>query len=262
MSIIQRASLALVVSVTFAPINLHAQQEKKSANDQDDIPSAFSRARWSVHLDAGSNKHGRFILQNVALGGGGTGQRQLRADQGYSLGIGGGVDFLGQTGLRFGYSYGASDLRFRTDIGDGSELLDDDDVGQMQTHTGSIEVIRYMLRSTASVTPYGGAGFVATWYVLDPESPLVGSGDTQFRMGAVASLGVKARLSNHVDLRFDWSSASIRSPFTGNKSYRVATGTTIDEPTRVNNSSIRIIGVYNFTKSTSAYASERRSRRH
>lgn len=257
-------SLAYVLlSLSMVPTNLLAQRRKEVAEDfVKDVLSSVFGPNWNLSLHAGNNSHGRFLLQRVTLAGGAGGERVVRSHQGYTIGAGAGVDILLRTGVRLGYTYGSTDMVFRTDVGNGSDVFDVDDIGELQSHSVSIELLRYMLPSTASVTPYASAGFIGTWYSLESALPSVDDTEaTQFRMGALAALGLKVELSDRFDIRFEGTSASMRNPFTGRDSYRIQTGTTIDEPTRVNRSSIRFLVVYNFGKPDADLTNARRAAR-
>ncbi|HSL69601.1 MAG TPA: outer membrane beta-barrel protein [Longimicrobiales bacterium] len=229
------------------PMNSQAQER-----DEDSIQLG---SNWNLFLHGGLTTHGRFALQRPGIGG----ERALRTEDGFNIGGGVGVNIMSRMGLRLSYTAGSSDLVFRTDNGDESENLDLDNVGTLQSHVAAIEIVRYVLRSSATINPYGSAGFVGTWWVLDEESQFVApaGGDTQFRLGAIASLGLQARLTDDLDLRVEAASGSIRNPFTGRDSFRALGGTTIEEPTRVNKTDFRLVGVYNFGRSARDRAANR-----
>jgi opacity protein-like surface antigen len=254
----------LVCFLALAPSATQAQRprQRAAADDLVDELKPFLGANWNFSVNAGNNNHGRFILQRFAVAGDASAERSLRAENGFSIGVAAGVDLLLRAGVRLGYTYGSSDLVFRTDIGNGSEILDDDDVTELESHTVSIEMMRYVLPSTSTVTPYATAGFVGTWYLIDSASDVVDDeAGTQFRTGALAVLGLKVEFNDHFDIRFEGTSASIRNPFTGSDSYRVPLGVTVDEPTRVSRSNLRFVATYNFGKPQLSSHSSRSTRR-
>jgi hypothetical protein len=85
--------------------------------------------------------------------------------------------------------------------------------------------------------------------VLDDKTDLIqpSGGSTQFRWGALVSFGVQFKLNDKFGARLEAASQSIHSPFTGEHSF-TASGPTIDELTRVNQTDYRIVGVYHFGK--------------
>jgi opacity protein-like surface antigen len=255
-------AIAVLCCVLLAPEIADAQRPRESAEDLKDVLSPFLGPNWNLSVSFGTNNHGRFILQRAAVPGGGTAERVLRAQNGYAVGFGAGVDILLRAGVRLGYTYGTSDFVFRTDAGDGSEILDVDELSELTSHTLSIELLRYMLPSTATITPYASAGFVANWYSVEEGSVLIANGDnSQFRTGALAGLGLKVEFNDHFDLRIEGLSASVRNPFTGRDSYHIPTGATVDEPTRVTKTTFRAAAVYNFGKPEIGSSKARRARR-
>jgi hypothetical protein len=255
-----RSLAGVLLSVSLLPTSLLAQRGRSADENAHDVLSSVFGPNWNLSVHAGSNNHGRFLLQRATLAGGAGGERVLRSHEGFTVGLGAGVDILLHTGVRFGYTYGSTDLVFRTDVGNGSEVLDVDDVGKLESHSVSVELLRYMLPSTASVTPYATVGFVGTWFSLNGELASVDDTEaTQFRTGALAALGLKVELSERFDLRFEAGSGSTRNPFTGRDSYRVQSGTTIEEPTRVSRSSIRFVALYNLGKPDRDLRSARRA---
>ena len=81
----------------------------------------------------------------------------------------------------------------------------------------------------------------------------------QFRTGALATLGLKLELSDQFDIRLEAATASIRNPFSGPDSYRIPTGVTIDEPTRVNRSNLRAAVTYSFGRPQPKTSTARRA---
>ena len=264
MSVRQISTVMIAGLLALLPTVTQAQRprDRNTAEELAEDLKPFLGANWNFSIHAGNNNHGRFLLQRVPVTGDPAAERSLRAENGYTLGAAVGADIMLRAGVRLGYTYGSSDLVFETDIGNGSEVLDDDDVSGLETHTVAIELMRYLLPSTASVTPYASAGFVGTWYVIEAESDFVeDEAGTQFRTGALAVLGLKVEFNDHFDVRFEGTSGSIRNPFTGSDSYRIPVGETVDEPTRVSRSNLRIVATYNFGKPELSSHSSRSTRR-
>ena len=247
-----RTLYSSLLLLAIAATNLEAQNGKgdtKPENTEDfmqDVIGALFHTSWNVYVNGGAATHGRYLLQRMA--GPTTGERSLRSDDATTFGIGAGVDFLLRSAFRMSYTYSSSDLMFRTDDGDGSETLDIEETGSLQRHVAAIEVVRYMFPARSTVTPYGSAGLVGTWWMLDQTSPLIApeGGSTQFRLGALATFGLQVQLASHMGARFEVASTSVRNPFTGNESYRAQDGVTIDEPTRVSQTDFRLGFVYYF----------------
>ena len=255
-----RSLAGMLLTVSVLPTSLLAQRGRAADENAHDVVSSLFGPNWNLWLHAGSNSHGRFLLQRVTVAGGGGLERVLRSHDGFAVGVGAGVDIMLHTGVRFGYTYGSTDMVFRTDVGNGSEILDADDVGELESHSVSIELLRSMFPSTSTVSPYATVGFVATWYSLDSGLASIDDAEaTQFRTGALAAIGLKVELSERFDLRFEAGSGSTRNPFTGRDSYRVQNGTTIEEPTRVSRSSIRFIAQYKLSKPDRDLRSARRA---
>lgn len=224
-----------------------AENRKEETEDfVQDVIGALFRSTWNVYLHGGAATHGRYLLQRMAVPV--SGERSLRSEDAFTIGLGAGVDFMLRSAFRMSYTYSSSDLMFRTDDGDGSEQLDIENTGTLQRHVAAVEVVRYMFPGRSAVTPYGSAGLVGAWWVLDQESALIApeGGSTQFRIGALATFGLQVQLSGHTGARFEVATSSIRNPFTGNESYRAQGGVTIDEPTRVSQTDFRLGAVYYF----------------
>jgi opacity protein-like surface antigen len=235
-----------IASFAVAPTTARAQ----NGNDNDEtirnLFSALFGPNWNVFAHGGASTNGRFLLQGPVAPSGG--QRALRADNSFNVGAGAGVDLLPRVGVRLSYTYTDSDLSYRTDDGDGSEVLDVDDTGALRSHIAAIEIIRYMFPARNTVTPYASAGVLGTWWVLDEESLLVtaAGGSTQFRFGALASFGVQFNIGGGVHGRLEVASQSVRNPFTGDQSFLAAGATTIDEPGRVTKTDFRLVLVHRF----------------
>lgn len=206
---------------------------------------------WNVFLHIGGAQSGRFLLQRTTVSGGGTAERELRGDGSGEYGGSIGFDFMKHVGMRLGYSYSSMDLQFRTDNGDGSTLLDADSIGKIRSHVASLEVMRYMVHAFAGLSPYATAGVAGAWWSLDTPSNIIASGtnSTEFRVGPIVMVGVQWNVTTHFGARVEFGSASVNNPFTGNESFRVLNGTTIDEPSRVSRTALRFGLGYNFGKS-------------
>jgi hypothetical protein len=112
----------------------------------------------------------------------------------------------------------------------------------------ALEVMRYMLPSGAAITPYGTLGIQGTWWALDEKSTIITSqgASTQFSISPLFSFGVQFKASKDFSARLEATLSSGHNPFTGKRSYRALTGTTIDEPTDVRRTDFRLAGVYHF----------------
>jgi opacity protein-like surface antigen len=234
----------LMCALTALPSRTQAQARHEEEDVGRDVMQAMLGSSRNLFVNGGLTTSGRLMLQRPAAGG----ERALRSEDGFNLGAGVGVDVMPQLGLRLSYTYTSSNLAFRTDDGDGSNALDIDDVGKLQSHAAAVEFIRYVLPARAPITPYGSAGFVGVWWMLDEESALVSAptGSRQFRFGALATIGLQLRLAERVSARFEATSSTVRNPFTGNESFQSFGGVTVDEPTRVNTTDYRVAGVYYF----------------
>lgn len=211
-----------------------------------DVIGAIFRPNWNIYMNGGFATHGRYLLQRVSAPT--NGERALRSEDAFTIGVGGGVDFLLRSAFRMSYVFSESHLEFRTDDGDGSEQLDVEELGLLQRHVAAVEVVRYMFPARSVVTPYGSAGLTGAWWVLDESSPLVtsGGGSSEFRLGALATFGLQVQLTPYSSARVEIATSSIRNPFTGSDSYRANGAVTIDEPTRVSQTDFRFAAVYYF----------------
>ena len=238
------AIVAAVCGTLLATSTPSSAQDRDDGNVVNDLFDALLTANWSAYVHGGATGNGRFLLQRPLSG---IGERSLRSEDGWNLGVGGGVDILPRTGFRMAYTYAASDLVYRDDTGDDSEVLDIDDGAGIKSGLLSLEVVRYLLPHNASFTAYASAGVTGAWWNLDESQSVVAAGgSSQFRMGAMGSFGVQFEMTDHIDARLELATGSIRNPFTGSDSYVGLGGTTIDEPTRVNRTDFRLAGVYRF----------------
>lgn len=236
--------VGLMCASTVLPNGIEAQARDEEDDVDQNVMRAILGSSRNLFINGGLSTSGRLMLQRPA----GGGERALRREDGFNVGVGAGVDVMPRLGLRLSYTYTSSNLGFRTDDGDGSNDFDIDDVGKLRSHAASVEFLRYVLSTRAPITPYGSAGFVGVWWILDEESALVAAptGSTHFRFGALATIGLQLRLAERVSARFEATSSSVRNPFTGNESFQAFGGVTVDEPTRVNTTDFRVAGVYQF----------------
>ena len=227
-----------------------ADSTKEHAQDfVHDVLRALLGPDWNLFAQGGVTTSERFLLQQVTNPI--VGQRALQSATGWDIGGGAGVDILLRLGFRASYTYTSSKLNFKTDDGNGSGALNIDNVGQLKSQTLTAEIIKYMLPSRATITPYGTLGIQGTWWTLDEKSPLVtGLGaSTPFSVSPLFSFGVQFKASNSVSARLEATLSGGHNPLTGNKSFRSLTGETIDEPPNVNRVAFRLAGVYHFGRS-------------
>ena len=236
--------IALLCLIVALPAGAAAQGEEEPQNMGDFFAGLLS-ADWNVYAQSGLSGHGRFLLQEAA-----GEERALSGEEGWNFGAGVGVNFLPRVGARLSYSYASTDLEFRDDDGDGSDAGDLEGLGTLASHFASIEYVRTLLPADAAVTPFGSAGFVASWWTMEPESQILepDGGGTEFRLGAVATLGLQARVGSAFDLRLEAATTRVRNPFTGADSFRATGGSTIDEPGSVSRTDYRLVVVYNFSR--------------
>jgi hypothetical protein len=245
-----RRLVAAVFCLAVIPATSAAQDRAEDEDFMNDLFEAVMGPNWNVGMHFSASNYGRFVLQRADMPGGGEGERQLTATTDFSFGGSAGIDILPRTGARLSYTYGTSDLEYKTDVGNGSAMLDVDEVGGIKSHTVALEVIRYMLPSAAKVTPYVSAGLLGNWWVLRQETSLAvpSGGDTQFRGGALGSFGLQVRATRNIDVRGEVSTHTARNPFTGRESFRAMGGTTIEEPSRVGRTDFRLAIAYSFGK--------------
>jgi hypothetical protein len=246
--------LGLCCSLAALPAIAHAQTKESDNVITDVMRGLMVGPNWNMFLQGGFTNSERFLLQQATAPA--AGQRSLQTAGGYNVGGGFGVDLLLHLGLRANYSYGSSDMKYRTDNGNGSSALNVDDVGRLQSHTVTLEALRYMLTTRSVVSPYGGLGIQATWWALDEKSPLVTSNGagTPFGISPLFSFGVQAKASNHWSGRLEAVMAGGHNPFTGKTSFQSNAGQTIDEPGSINQTSFRLAVVYHFGRPKAAAA--------
>src|SRR6185503_5369822 len=142
----------LVAAALFCLTMIPASASAQDAENEDFMNELFEAVmgpNWNAGLHFSASRLRRFVLQRVPLAGGADGERLLTAKTGFNFGGSLGFDILPRTGARLTYSYGTNDLVYRTDVGNGSEMLDIDEVGGIKSHTMTFEAIRYMLPSAA-----------------------------------------------------------------------------------------------------------------
>jgi len=244
--------VALICSLVAMPKISNAQATDSTKAEAKDFVKDVLRGllgpNWNLFAHGGFAQTDRFLLQRAVNTV--DEKRALQNSTGYNLGLGAGVDILLRLGFRASYTFTSSDLNFKTDNGNGSEALDIDDVGRVKTHTGALEVMRYMLPARAKINPYGTLGIQGTWWVLDQKSLLVTSGaaSNPFAISPLFSFGVQFKATDKWSGRLETALSGGRNPFTGNKSFRAFSGPTIDEPTGINRTDWRVAGVYHFGK--------------
>jgi opacity protein-like surface antigen len=239
----------VICSLVAMPMSSNAQ----APDTLKDQPQDFMRdvvghlfgPHWNLFLHSGWTTSDRLVLQQAAAPV--DAQRSLETSHGFNVGGGAGVDILMHMGLRMAYTYTSSDLNFTTDHGNGSNTLDINGVGTLQSHTVALEVMRYMLPARSAFNPYGTLGVQGTWWQLSEKSPLVrSSGGSPFAVGPLFSFGAQIRAADHWSGRLEMAMSSGHNPFTGSNSFRALSGPTIDEPTGLSRIDFRIAGVYHF----------------
>jgi opacity protein-like surface antigen len=252
MSKLRWLTIALVCSLATPLASSRAQTSdslKEQANDfVHDVLGALLRPNWSLFAHGGFATSDRLLLQQAPNPA--DGQRSLETSHGYNVGLGAGADILLRMGFRATYTFTSSDLKFRTDNGDGSNLLDSDKVGTLMAHTASLEVMRYMLPARSAFTPYGTLGVQGTWWALDQKSPFITSSgaSTQFSISPLLSFGVQFKATDRWSGRLEATLASGHNPFTGKNAFRALAGQTLDEPTSVGRTDFRFAAVYHFSR--------------
>ena len=144
---------SLVAMPTISRAQASDSLKKEADNFVHDVLRALLGPNWNLFAHGGFTTSDRFLLQQAVNPV--DGQRALESSHGFNVGGGAGVDILLRMGFRATYTFTSSDLRFRTDNGNGSDALDVDDVGTLKTHAAALEVIRYMLPARAAFTCAG-----------------------------------------------------------------------------------------------------------
>lgn len=237
-----QAGIIALIAVMAAPGSGLAQR--------DDVARWLLFSSWSVEVHGGFSDYGRFLLQALDSPDGIVAQRELEADNAFSLGLAFGTTILPRTGLRLAFTHTFStDLNYRDDTGIGTDLFDIDGIASLSNSVLSLEVIRFVLPERIRLTPYGAGGVAVGWWNLSDQDLLIIAGDgddTQVRWGAVGAIGLQYRARNNIVARLEATTYGMGNPFTGNESFVPTTGFTIDEPTRVRQTMIRLGIAYRF----------------
>ena len=263
MRVVSGIKCCLVLVLAAAPMKASAQMKEK-AEDVNDIVHSLLHPRWSLGLSGGFNNNGRFLLQQVAGTPLNLFQRELTTKNGWNVGGQVEIDILAAMALRLGYTYTKSDLVYRTDAGTGSEFLDTGNLSDLHTNSVSLAITRYIVPLVSRWSPYFSVGLTGTWFsVSDAAIEIIApDGSTQWRFGGLANVGLKYRVNDRFDLYGEYSTASVRNPFTGGSSFNTATGVTIDEPTKVRSTNWRLMASYYLGKPGREETTTNKFRRH
>ena len=256
-----RKSLWLVVasigSLAAMPMISSAQVSDSTKDRPQDFVRDVLRAilgpNWNLFAQGAVTTSDRYLLQQAPNPA--DGLRSLQSATGGAFGVGAGVDILLRTGFRASYTYGSSNLNFRTDNGTGSKALNIDNVGTLKSQTLALELMHYMVPWRALINPYGTLGIQGTWWLLDEKTPFVtGLGAaTPFSVSPLFSFGFQYMPARNFSARLEATLSSGHNPFAGNRSFRsLAGGAVVDQPTSVNHTDFRLAAVYHFgtTKKT------------
>ena len=214
----------------------------------------FDAPRWNFNVHGGWGGYGRFLLQNPTQDPFDFRQRSLRGKDAFTIGAGIGATPLPRVGFRFSYQYTTGNLEWRDDTGTGTELLDSGEIADIRQHMLGFELIRYLLLETSRISPYATGGFTGSWWKMQPEGTLAlraPDSSTQFRWGAMGTIGLHYMFTQAFRVRLEVAGASIGNPFTGRDSFIALNGRTIDEPTRVRKTDLRLALQYSWGKPTS-----------
>ena len=246
--------VALIGSLSATPMISKAQAADSTKNQAEDFTRDVLRAlfgpNWNAFAQGGVRNGERYLLQQAPNPA--DGLRSLKSATGWSAGAGAGVDILLRTGFRASYTYGSSNLNFRTDNGTGSQALNIDNVGTLKSQTLTLELIHYMLPWRAAINPYGTLGIQGTWWTLNEKSPFVtGLGAaTPFSVSPLFSFGMQFKAYERLSARFEATLSGGHNPFSGNRSFRSLTGgAVVDQPSDMNHTDFRLAAVYHFGKS-------------
>lgn len=264
-TLLKRTLAVLGIIIIGIAVAAPAAQAQRRGSD-DDARWFAGFPRWTLELYGGLANQGRFLLEALDGPNGVVPQRELRAENSFSFGGSVGATILPRTSARLAFTRTSTDLEYRDDTGDDSNLLDQDDVAGLSSNVLSLEVIRQVLSERTRLTPYGGLGIALTWWNLDERGgiPLIRAGDgdeTLFRFGGSAVLGLQYRASRRWKVRLEATTFAIRNPFTGSTSYVPVTGFIIDEPAQVRQTNFRLGVAYTFPTSDDSRRSRRSRRR-
>jgi outer membrane protein W len=207
------------------------------------VSALTDASRWSLAGNLATSRYGTFLMQNTPAG-----ERALRGDRHFSWGLSTGFDVTDKLGLRLGWTYTNTNMKFKDYSGTGSELLDSDDLGKLKSNIAALDVVHYFVGSRSLIAPYAGAGLAGVWSSLGPEGPalITPGGSQQFHMGINANVGVQVRVIPQLFGRVEWNTMGTRNPFNGNRSYKTSVGDTFDEPSRVSKTEWRFAAAYYF----------------
>ena len=224
------------------------------------------RYRWYFGLRdvtfqgyVGIADHGRFLLQALDFDLVDVNpQRKLTGDRSFSWGVAVGARVLPRTQARLAFNWTRPDLEFEDDTGLDLDAFDIDDIGELTSTTLALELLRYLLPEWRRFNSYAGAGVIITWWSLDDtrlglivDDTLFGSigsivavDDGQTRFGGSAVLGLQYRTSRRFAIRLEAATFAPGNPFSGDNSYVPITGFTIDEPSHVRQTNLRLAIAY------------------
>jgi opacity protein-like surface antigen len=226
----------------------------------------FGLRNFTAEAYVGLANHGRFLLQTlgtavidvdtVVIGVdtivvdvfGVNPQRKLTAENSFSWGLAVSARVLPRTAARLAFNWTRMDLEYEDDTGIGSDLLDQDDIGDLTSTTLGLELMRFLFPEWRRFNAYGTAGVIVTWWSLDDDAfpAFVAVDDTHLRFGGSAGVGLQYRASRRFAIRLEAATLAPGNPFTGESSYVPRTGLTIDEPSHVRQTNVRVHFAYTF----------------
>lgn len=223
------------------------------ASGQRSPRAEFPEAHLTFELFAGLANYGRFLEEypidfddDLSL----LGQREVSADNALAIGASFGVRVWEKTGVRLGFTFSPTELKFEDDSGIDSDFLDEDDLADLNVFVLSLEIIQFLLDPNRRWSPYASAGITANWWNLgdDGSGEIVAVDETQFRWGGMGALGVQYRANRNLGVRLEVATMALGNPFDGNSSYRTTTGIAFDEPGHVRLSRITLALTYSTLK--------------
>ena len=192
----------------------------------------FDISGITVDVHGGASTVGRMLEQYS-----GTGEREVRAANGFAFGGSLGVQPWESTAIRLGATWAPSQIEFRDDSGVGapSPLADVDDVADLDALVLSLEAAASVLGEFNVFRPYTILGVSAGWWMLDDTSGtiLTGGEDTKFGFGATGGLGLEIRPAGAFTIRLEAAQYRLRNPFDGEEAWDISSGITFDEPDAV-----------------------------
>jgi hypothetical protein len=216
----------------------------------------FNMRNYNVGINGGIGNYGRFLLENPTRSVADFNERELRGLGAWTVGGEFGANILPRVGAQLSFNYTHSNLEWRTDNGNGSEIFDTGKVTGLSHYVLGLEVIRYLLLENSRVSPFGSVGVLATWWNMsDDEDDNIfddtlakPDGSSFFRWGGTGSVGLQFRVAKQWRARLEAQTASIGNPFSGRSSYVSVFGRTIDEPSRVRKTYFKLGILYAFGK--------------